>query len=75
MPWGGNGNDGFTLANIPKGWIVCDGKSRDASDFQMLASMIGETYGGDLSGEFPNIEGQFFTPNLTSRVMIDLDES
>ena len=49
------------IGEYSKGWIVCDGKSRDASDFQMLASMIGETYGGDLSGEFPNIEGQFFT--------------
>lgn len=75
MPWAGNGNNGFTLENIPRGWIVCDGRRRDASDFQMLASMIGETYGGSLSGEFPNIEGEFFTPNLTSRVLIDLDES
>lgn len=75
MPWAGNGNNGFTLENIPRGWIVCDGKRRDASDFQMLASLIGETYGGSLSGEFPNIEGEFFTPNLTSRVLMDFHEN
>ena len=75
MPWAGNGNNGFTLENIPRGWIVCDGKRRDAGDFQMLASMIGETYGGSLSGEFPNIEGEFFTPNLTSRVLMDFHEN
>ena len=55
MPWGGNGNDGFTLANIPKGWIVSD-ESRDASDFQMLASMIGE-HMVEIWRRISNIEG------------------
>ena len=40
LPWGGDGGNGFLASNIPKGWIVCDGSTKDASDYPLLASMI-----------------------------------
>jgi len=79
MPWGGDGGGGFLASNIPKGWIVCDGKSLDAKDYPMLASVIGDTYGGDMttnSPEFPYTDSTatFFTPNLSGSALIDLEE-
>ena len=46
LPWGGDGNEGFTASNIPKGWKVCDGQVADAFDYPLLFSEIGNTYGG-----------------------------
>ena len=75
MPWGGDGNEGFTAANLPKGWIVCDGRLKDAIDFPLLASEIGKTYGGDMTGNFPNYTGQFQLPDIANKAMIDLERS
>mgnify|MGYP001185139107 FL=1 len=75
MPWGGDGNEGFTPANLPKGWIVCDGQLKDAIDFPLLASELGNTYGGDLTGDFPNYAGQFKLPSIGNKVLIDLEKS
>ena len=42
MPWGGDGGSGFLASNIPKGWIVCDGRNDlNAKDYPLLASIIG----------------------------------
>ena len=49
MPWSGTGTEGFTVSNLRKGWIVCDGQFKDAADYPLLASEIGATYGEDLS--------------------------
>ena len=75
MPWSGDGNEGFTAANLPKGWIVCDGRLKDGINYPLLASEIGKTYGGNLTGEFPNFEGQFQLPNIGNRALIDLETS
>ena len=32
LPWGGDGSEGFTASNIPKGWAVCDGQEADANE-------------------------------------------
>ena len=49
LPWSGDGGSGFLASNIPKGWIVCDGSTKTASDYPLLASIIGDTYGGDMT--------------------------
>ena len=49
LPWGGDGGNGFLASNIPKGWIVCDGSTKDAKDYPLLASILGDTYGGDMT--------------------------
>ena len=79
MPWSGDGGSGNLPSNIPKGWIVCDGKTLDAKDYPLLASMIGDTYGGDMttgSPVFPYVgsSATFFTPPLSNSVMMDLEE-
>ena len=43
LPWGGDGGNGFLASNIPKGWIVCDGSTKDAKDYPLLASILGDT--------------------------------
>ena len=44
LPWGGDGNEGFTASNIPKGWKVCDGQVANAVDYPLLFSEIGNTF-------------------------------
>ena len=73
LPWGGDGNEGFTASNIPKGWKVCDGQLANAVDYPLLFSEIGNTYGGNATGDFPNYTGEFFFPKLTNRCMRDLE--
>ena len=45
MPWGGNGFEGFSADNIPKGWRICDGTELDALEYPLLAAELGTTYG------------------------------
>lgn len=75
MPWGGDGNDGFSLSNVPKGWIVCGGQLENASRYPLLASIIGDTYGAndEYSGVFPEYEGSIRMPNMTLKMPIDLE--
>ena len=86
LPWGGDGGNGFLASNIPKGWIVCDGSTKDASDYPLLASMIGDTYGGDMTKAaggnytFPYVDptdgsnnATFRLPNLSNRLPLDLE--
>ena len=79
MPWGGDGGSGFLASNIPKGWIVCDGRNDlNAKDYPLLASIIGDTYGGDMSIGSPTFPYEddpnvFGVPNLSNRAMMDLE--
>ena len=81
MPWGGDGGNGFLESNIPKGWIVCKGDTLTASDYPLLASVIGDTYGGDMTDasnnhyEFPYIgtDATFRLPQLSNSVLMDLE--
>ena len=74
MPWAGDGNEGFALSNIPKGWILCDGKLQNAARYPLLASELGTTYGGSsFAGEFPDYAGQFRVPNMTLKMPMDLE--
>ena len=86
LPWGGDGGNGFLASNIPKGWIVCDGDVLDAHDYPLLASVLGDTYGGDMTNSsgghytFPYVDEQdgsnnatFRLPNLSNRLPLDLE--
>jgi hypothetical protein len=81
MPWGGDGGNGFLASNIPKGWIVCTGQTLAASDYPLLASVLGDTYGGNMTDaqgnheEFPyyGSEANFRLPQLSNSVMMDLE--
>ncbi len=86
LPWGGDGGNGFLPSNIPKGWIVCDGSTKTASDYPLLASIIGDTYGGDMTKSgggnytFPYVDpsdgsnnANFRLPNLSNSLPLDLE--
>jgi len=86
LPWSGDGGNGFLASNIPKGWIVCDGSTKDASDYPLLASTLGDTYGGDMTKPagghytFPYVDpidgssnATFRLPNLSNRLPLDLE--
>ncbi len=85
MAWGGDGNNGFLVSNVPKGWVVCKGQTVDAADYPLLASVIGDTYSStasmaDGSGnayEFPYVDtaATFTFPNLSAKCMVDLESS
>ena len=80
MPWGGQSSSGNNPQNIPHGWLVCDGRTFEANDYPLLASMIGNTYGptdDSIVGNFPDFdEGDVFrVPNLNGRSMVDLEKS
>ena len=80
MPWSGQSSSGNNPENIPTGWIVCDGRTFEANDFPLLASMIGNTYGptaDSIVGNFPDYEDgdTFRVPNLNGRSMLDLEKS
>lgn len=74
MPWAGNGNPGTLPSNVPTGWILCDGRVYPAGRYPILASIIGNSYGGsDITGDFPHYGGTMKLPDLTGRVMMDLE--
>ena len=81
MPWGGDGGSGFLESNIPKGWITCNGQTLTASDYPLLASSLGDSYGGDMTDvsgnhpEFPyyGTDATFRLPNLSAKVLIDIE--
>ena len=86
LPWGGDGGTGFLESNIPKGWITCTGQTEKASDYPLLASVLGDTYGGDMTNSsgghytFPYVDpvdgsnnATFRLPNLSNNLLVDLE--
>lgn len=51
---------GGPAANIPSGWLKCDGQSYNSSQFQELFAAIGTTWGGNGSDfNVPDMRGRF----------------
>lgn len=74
MPWTGDGTQGFSISNLPIGWLLCDGTLHPADRYPLLASQIGDSYGGDdFDGDFPDYEGSFRVPNMTLKMPMDLE--
>lgn len=68
IPWVGG------TTEIPRGWLMCDGTSIQASRYPLLAQTIGNTYGGaTFSGNFPNYSGSITLPKIISRPLVDMD--
>lgn len=49
------------VADVPKGWLLCDGSSVSQEDFPALYSIIGNGWGADGTGYFrlPDLANQF----------------
>jgi microcystin-dependent protein len=50
--------DLFPYNFVPVGYLACDGKTYNVRDYQVLAALIGNTYGGNAT------QGTFAVPNL-----------
>ncbi|MFD1990611.1 phage tail protein [Paenibacillus nicotianae] len=50
----------FPYGFIPKGWLACNGQILSINQNAALASLLGQTYGGDGKTTFglPNLQGQ-----------------
>lgn len=76
MPWAGDSSVGGLVSNVPLGWILCDGKVYPANRYPLLSSVLGNSYGGTpLTGSFPHYTGTIKIPDLTGRVMMDLEST
>ena len=74
MPWVGDN------ASKPDGWLECNGQTIEATDYPILASVIGNTYGpsnGLNNRTYPNylLGDQFRLPALNGRVLTDYESS
>jgi len=66
----------FGFSRVPNGWLPCDGSLQSISEFDVLFTLIGTTYGGDGQTTFavPDLRGQLPLHNgtgqgLTTRVI------
>ncbi|MBD9512039.1 phage tail protein [Ensifer sp. ENS10] len=69
----------FGFSKVPNGWFACDGSLHPISQYDVLFTLIGTTYGGDgqltfavpnLSGRVPvhNGSGQGLTPRVIGQL-------
>ncbi|RNF86432.1 phage tail protein [Montanilutibacter psychrotolerans] len=50
----------FGFSRVPNGWFSCDGSLQPISEYEVLFTLIGTTYGGDGQSTFalPDLRGQ-----------------
>jgi len=50
----------FAFSRVPTGWFLCDGSLKPISDYQVLFTLIGTTYGGNGTTNFavPDLRGR-----------------
>lgn len=73
VPWSGN------ASTVPEGWLQCNGQTLEGTDYPILASIIGNTYGptgglGPRSYGTYNLGDVFRLPNLNGRVLTDYED-
>lgn len=62
VPWAGD------ISKIPKGWLRCDGTTKQVSDYPLLYDVIGIRYGGSTGLSFA-------LPSLLSKGLVDYHTS
>lgn len=72
LPWVGD------ASTVPDGWLQCNGQTLEGSEYPMLASVIGNTYGppnGLNSRVYPNylLGDRFRLPSLNGRLLADYE--
>ncbi|SDQ85260.1 tail fiber protein [Pseudoxanthomonas sp. CF125] len=72
----------FGFPRVPNGWFPCDGSLQSISEYEVLFTLIGTTYGGDGQTTFavPNLSGRVPMhwgngPGLSQRVIGELGGS
>ena len=54
----------------PTGWRQCEGDSLDPNQYFALYQIIGNTYGGTTTGDYPSLSGNFNLPDLRDRRVV-----
>lgn len=83
LPWGGdgasskNGYENSTDLGLPKGWLICNGAQLQAKTYPLLTNKIGTTYGGSITGTYPDYNDLDYIvlPNLSNRHLADYKTS
>ena len=58
----------------PEGWLICDGRSLNSSEYPDLYAIIGTNFGdGSTDGDGGEAEGDFNLPDLRSRFLRGVD--
>lgn len=60
-------SDNWSISTNYPGWLECDGSSLNPNEYYALYEIIGTTYGGTVSGTYPNMTGTFKLPNYRAK--------
>ncbi|WP_052752760.1 phage tail protein [Kordia zhangzhouensis] len=60
-----------SFATVPSGWAACNGQLLNITEYEVLYSLIGTTYGGDGTTTFalPDLRGKTIVHNDTSYIL------
>jgi hypothetical protein len=62
--------DNWNLATRFPGYLECDGSALNANQYYALYQVIGMTYGGNVTGSYPNYSGTFNLPNFRGKYVL-----
>ena len=72
--WNSSSDDWKINTNFP-GWLECDGSSLNPNNYYALYEIIGTTYGGTVTGTYPNLTGTFNLPNYRVKYLTGTGKS
>lgn len=64
-----SGSDNWNIPNLYPGWLECNGATLNPNQYYALYQIIGNTYGGNVTGTYPNLSGTFKLPDFRGRVI------
>jgi microcystin-dependent protein len=62
--------DNWNLATRFPGYLECDGSALNPNQYFALYQVIGMTYGGNVTGSYPNYSGTFNLPNFRGKYVL-----
>ncbi len=66
--WGG-------INNVPKGWLLCDGRVYEQSTYLNLWKIIAHNFGNSASSDSFDPATQFFVPDIRGRFIRGVDDT
>lgn len=62
-----SGSDDWQISSRYPGYLECDGSALNPNQYYALYQVIGTSYGGTVTGSYPNYVGTFNLPNYRGR--------
>jgi hypothetical protein len=62
--------DNWNLTTRFPGYLECDGSALNPNQYYALYQVIGMTYGGNVTGSYPNYSGTFNLPNFRGKYVL-----